>query len=356
MRTTGSISPDLHLTLQEIADQLAAFLGRPVSIREAAEGVPCEPRRRRRSGSTPQVEVAVHDAAAVVAYITVETDGRSSLTAGDYEALDAASSLVQGLLRNAAPPSGIDRESVQRDLLDGDADIRREAYAHALRQRWLHHEKGTVVRALLIDAAVSDVESIAFARHLAHLRPVPLHFMTLHAGTVMMVSQPTDEGIDDLILREAADRGIRVLGVGTASPARTATDLRGAADEAAIAATLAAALPQFHPSVDASELGGWLLLASASADPAHLRIISPAAHALYALGDDSQRLTIETYLDVGANVVAACEILFVHRTTLYYRLDRMPEVVRDALHDGIKRSTLHLALKLIRLWEATGRV
>jgi DNA-binding PucR family transcriptional regulator len=180
--------------------------------------------------------------------------------------------------------------------------------------------------------------------------------MALHAGMVMLVGQPSDRGIQDLIFQEATKRGIRVLGIGSASPSRGAEDLRSAADEATIAASLAAALPQFHPAVDASELGGWLLLASASANPAHLHVISPAAHALYSYGDGSQRLTIETYLDVGANVVAACEILFLHRTTLYYRLERMPEVVREALDDGIKRSTLHVALKLIRLWEATGRI
>jgi hypothetical protein len=63
-----------------------------------------------------------------------------------------------------------------------------------------------------------------------------------------------------------------------------------------------------------------------------------------------RRETVETYLDAGCNVVVACERLHIHRTTLYYRLDTMPEVVRDALADGLKRSTLHLSLKLLRLW------
>lgn len=355
MRTTDTISPVLRVTLQAVADQLAVALARPVSIHQLEPDFRGEP-LREASVSPTQVTVAVQDAASVIAYIEVQTGGHPSLTAGDYEALDAAASLVRRLLHDAATSPSMDREAVQRELLDEDTNTRREAYSRALQQRWLHREQGTVVRALLIDSAVSDVQSIAFARHLAHVRPVPLHFMALRAGIVMMVSQPADKGSDDLIFREAAQRGIRILGVGTASPARGATDLRAAADEAAIAATLAAALPQFHPSVDATALGGWLLLASATADPSHLHIISPAAHALYTRGDESQRMTVETYLDVGANVVAACEILFVHRTTLYYRLERMPEVVRDALHDGVKRSTLHVALKLIRLWEATGRV
>lgn len=246
--------------------------------------------------------------------------------------------------------------AVLRDLLDDNETIRRSAYARALREKWVQRERGTVVRALLVDAAVSESEKIAFARRLGHMRPVPSHFVTLRGDAVMLVGQPTDPGHDELLIQEGARHGIRILGIGLASPLPGVDDLIRAADEATIAASLAAALPQFHPSVDASELGGWLLLASASAMPSHLQIISPAAHALYSRGDENQRLTIETYLDVGANVVAACQILFVHRTTLYYRLERMPEVVREALDDGVKRSTLHLALKLIRLWEATGRL
>jgi hypothetical protein len=34
----------------------------------------------------------------------------------------------------------------------------------------------------------------------------------------------------------------------------------------------------------------------------------------------------------------------------------MPQVVKDALDDGAQRSALHLCLKLIRLWESTGRI
>lgn len=340
------------VTLQGIAEQLAAALGRPVWVR----GGPPDPRSGAEDtepalGASGRLEVTVEDRGAVVAHLVVRTDGRS-LRPSDFEALDAASLLVRDLMREEG---GTDRESVLHDLLHDDEGVRRAAYARAVQQRWLHRDEGTVVRALLLDAAVTDVHAIAFARHLANLRPVPYHFMARHAGMVMLVGQPSDRGIDEAILQEAAARGIRILGIGSASPVRGAQDVRAAADEAVIAASLAAALPQFHPAVDASELGGWLLLASASANPAHLHIISPAAHALYVHGDGSQRETVETYLDVGANVVAACQILFVHRTTLYYRLERMPEVVRDALGDGIKRSTLHVALKLIRLWEATGR-
>lgn len=344
--TTDATSMALH----EIAIQLEASLNRPVVIRRfGAPGI-VGPQ------SPTLLSVPVQDDGDAVALIVIDLGAGSPLTASEFEAVDAAAALVRITLRRDPGSSRADRESVLRDLLDVDDSVRRDAYSRALRQRWVQREAGTVVRAVLIDSAVTDVDRIAFGRHLAHLRPVPAHVITLEGGVVMLVGQPSDIDLADVLLQEAARRGMRILGIGSASPQRGATDLRSAADEAAIAASLAAALPQFHPSVDASDLGVWRLLASASANPDALRIISPAADVLYSQTDDTQRLTVETYLDVGANVVAACRILFVHRTTLYYRLERMPPIVKDALDDGVKRSTLHLALKLIRLWESTGRL
>ena len=51
-----------------------------------------------------------------------------------------------------------------------------------------------------------------------------------------------------------------------------------------------------------------------------------------------------------------CEELHIHRTTLYYRLENMPQVVKDAMDDGMKRSALHLGLKLASYWENAGHI
>ncbi|MEV7608821.1 helix-turn-helix domain-containing protein [Microbacterium sp. NPDC089320] len=343
--TTGTASLDLS----EIALQLEASLHRRVLIRPTGFG------RAVDALSVSPLRVPVQERGAEVALILIDQDGRPPLTADEFEAVDAASALVRSALRRRGFSPG-DRESLLGDLLDADESVRRDAYSRALQQRWVHRDGSTVVRAVLIDATVTDIDRIAFGRHLGHLRPAPAYLVALEGGAILLVGPTTDADFDEELRREAERRRMRILGIGSASPAAGATDLRGAADEATIAASLAAALPQFHPSVDASELGLWRLLASTSAGPEALRTISPAADVLYSQPDDSQRLTIETYLDVGANVVAACRILFLHRTTLYYRLERMPSVVKDALDDGVKRSSLHLALKLIRLWESTGRL
>jgi hypothetical protein len=64
---------------------------------------------------------------------------------------------------------------------------------------------------------------------------------------------------------------------------------------------------------------------------------------------------VEAYLDAGCSVAVACRALFIHRTTLYYRLESMSGTVRDALADGLQRSTLHLGLKFLRLWDSRNR-
>ena len=59
--------------------------------------------------------------------------------------------------------------------------------------------------------------------------------------------------------------------------------------------------------------------------------------------------TIRTYLDCGANAQQAAARLHIHRTTLYWRLGRVAELLAVDLSQGDDRLKLHLALKLAEL-------
>lgn len=59
--------------------------------------------------------------------------------------------------------------------------------------------------------------------------------------------------------------------------------------------------------------------------------------------------TLERYLDLAGNAHATAKQLRLHRTTLYYRLQRIEELADTDLKDGNERLCLHLALKLARL-------
>jgi hypothetical protein len=59
--------------------------------------------------------------------------------------------------------------------------------------------------------------------------------------------------------------------------------------------------------------------------------------------------TAECYLNLGCRVQDAAAALNLHRTSLYYRLERIERIVGIDLRDGVERLGLHLALLLARL-------
>ncbi|MEX5295744.1 helix-turn-helix domain-containing protein [Kocuria sp. CPCC 205268] len=59
--------------------------------------------------------------------------------------------------------------------------------------------------------------------------------------------------------------------------------------------------------------------------------------------------TLETYLDCGADAQRTAAALHIHRSTFYYRLDRLRERLDVDLDDGRTRSELHVGLRVARL-------
>ncbi len=58
--------------------------------------------------------------------------------------------------------------------------------------------------------------------------------------------------------------------------------------------------------------------------------------------------TLETFLDCAGDVAATCQTLFIHRTSLYYRLRRIESLLGVSLKDGDVRLRAHLEVKLRR--------
>ncbi|NNN29388.1 helix-turn-helix domain-containing protein [Streptomyces sp. S3(2020)] len=57
-------------------------------------------------------------------------------------------------------------------------------------------------------------------------------------------------------------------------------------------------------------------------------------------------ITTHTFLDLGGDVPAAADALHLHRTTLYYRLDRIKALTGVDLRTDPERHDLDLALRL----------
>lgn len=111
---------------------------------------------------------------------------------------------------------------------------------------------------------------------------------------------------------------------------------------------LAAGGQPARPSYDA--LGLWRLVASAP-DNITPDDIHPGAAILRNLPRSDLVQTAETVLQKGGDLTAASEVLRVHRTTLYYRIDRIAELTGVNVRGDARLSDLDIALKLLRYRE-----
>jgi len=245
------------------------------------------------------------------------------------------------------------RAAVMARLLSDDSATARRAFRDAVANLWLEEGEGTVAVAVTFDPGVSSAQRATFARLLDARRTHGIFSVgDVGPAQLFVVRAPDTLPVLDQVRAEASSQHVPIRSIGTARHDRGSDDLRGTMRQAITAAETAAKLPHLGGVADISELGTWLMLAAIPEDGAQIALFSPAAYALYIDGDSLKRTTVETYLDARTQVKEACRLLHIHRTTLYYRLENMPQVVKAALDDGVTRSALHLCLKLMRLWDS----
>lgn len=122
-------------------------------------------------------------------------------------------------------------------------------------------------------------------------------------------------------------------------------DLAEAVRRARVTQTVVRAGASLDP-VSWDALGAWRLVVEAP-DDLPVAAVHPAAVALVDLPRPDLMITARAVLDLGGDVAAAAERLHVHRTTLYYRLDRIAELTGVDLRLGRSRTDLQLALWLV---------
>jgi hypothetical protein len=148
--------------------------------------------------------------------------------------------------------------------------------------------------------------------------------LRLDAGNVLVTFVPTiPETLPDVRRAHAAPGGGLAAGP---EPAPAPTPPAGGDPLAALAARIAADGVPVHPGLEA------------------LLDLPEAAPLLR---------TLETYLELAGSAQATAEALHLHRTSLYYRLQRVEQLAGTDLKDGTERLALHLALKVAR---AAGRL
>lgn len=101
------------------------------------------------------------------------------------------------------------------------------------------------------------------------------------------------------------------------------------------------------------DLGSWRLIIAAP-DDLTVAEVHPGAEVLAAQGRPDLLLTARTLLDRGGDVARTADELHVHRTTLYYRLERIEALTGVNLKMGADRDALHMALRLSAYRLAAG--
>lgn len=139
-----------------------------------------------------------------------------------------------------------------------------------------------------------------------------------------------------------------VAGVGSSQPGLDGCPI--SARQAHTAAKVAGLLDGFGPVATWDSLGVYSLLLQLPQRELSVDLCPPGLLRLVR-GDGSGRLleTAETYLDCAGDTARAAGALHIHRTTLYYRLDRIQAISGFDLANGGDRLSLHLGAKLLRL-------
>jgi hypothetical protein len=319
----------------QIVEQLADVLGRRVTLRAAGEPADAE------------ADFPYGDEGGA---LRIAGPVRSALSVGERAAIDAAAHLLD--MASGASP-GARRSRVFAALIAADSSARRDALWELRARRWIDgRADGIDVIAVVLDAA-PELRIVAFGRRLAGALRGTVQFVGAHRGAAIFVASRTldTEGVSVTVEAEAAGLGLTARGLALAAGSPDDDDLDDTVSRAIRSAHLRATLPGQVASLRAEDLGGWALVQTLPRSRSLLVQACPAAFVLASADDQTQRETIEAYLDAAGRATVACQALHIHRTTLYYRLEQMPEVVREALTDGLQRSTLHLTLKLLRLWD-----
>lgn len=121
--------------------------------------------------------------------------------------------------------------------------------------------------------------------------------------------------------------------------------------QAVQAAHVAQRVPGVGPVARFDRLGVYAVLARLPKDELGSELIHPGVLRLIDLGrQGAAYLTaVECYLDHAGDARAAADALSLHRTTLYYRLQKAEEHAGASLSSGRDRLAMHLGIKLARL-------
>jgi hypothetical protein len=241
-----------------------------------------------------------------------------------------------------------------RQLTSANADDRAQAAAEAMRSGPLSASGSNVALALTTGAALGGgpLPAGELARleealtEVLRLAPSGAIGAVLGDHAVVIQTRPLD--LDRLRRRTRARRDV---GVGVGGPRPSLAAVSESYREAVISSRATWLDPGQYAGMAAwADLGtDRLLLQLPLSELTEADLPAPVRRLLAVGSGPNLAATLECYLDAGCDAQATARVLMIHRSSLYYRLDRIREIIEVDLADGRVRSDLHIGLRAASL-------
>lgn len=293
-------------------------------------------------------------------------DAEGSITTTELSSISAAGDLLAPLLAAERQSDNDTKSEAEQvavgDLLSDSALVRLAALRTLTGSRDLHaFERVRVVRLEAqrgegaTDSHVAAALRFGLDSRSSELVRVPsLITVTGHAGTAILgsVGAPVSEDqasslAEKLVARVhevAAERFVCSAGIGSEVEG---LERAWVSNDQAVLACRAIA-PGSERIRSWAALGPMAILLHLPAEHLPIEALPAEMQRVLAADKDGRLLeTLRAFLENGGAIPATASALHVHRTTLYYRLDRLRELAEVDLDDGNNRLALHMSLKLL---------
>ena len=313
------------------------------------------------------VPIRRHDT--LLGYLWV-IEGDDPVAGSDLDTLLHAVDTVAVILRRDGLAEGFRRGKARdllRDLVSPHDQASRERAAVELVEADLFVGSEPVVAAVLTlhgdGQQLTDEELTVLGTQLERISSrfsQRRHLSLVHRGEGVLLASDKDPQLSNreltLLLAEAVERISAGLPgaepfAGTGEVVTGLDAVHRSYRQAALAAGLARTMGGLGRVTAFGSLGVYGLLARIPAEELSADSIPSGLLQLLQAGARGEQLacTLEAFLDNAGDIRATAEALFIHRTTLYHRLQRAQQWTDIDLASGTDRLAFHLGLKLARL-------
>jgi PucR C-terminal helix-turn-helix domain len=299
-------------------------------------------------GTLPRLCVPVRSAGQLYGYLWL-IDAEPPLTDADVAAaVETAAEIGAALCANdrSVEAQLADDSRIVAQLFSADPAERAAARDAVTRQDRLAPDARLAVLVARLDATAETMHSVA-----ADLRrglPSGRLLVGFKPGAIVLVAHADLLGrsVQRLISNTAAHHKAHSAGAGIGPTSGLDDELAVAYERAEFTARIATVDPAHAGLARWSELGALTAFCHLPWTNDTLALLHPGASRLLAPELTTIRDTVLTYLELGGDTRTVTAALAIHRTTLYYRLDRAGELLGASWQSGPERLGLHLALRL----------